>query len=80
MEVFTVITMASFLTFVMGSAISLVASVVIYRLEFHPLASFPGPKLAAVSSLYRIYYDVYKGGRFLNQLKQLHEQYGTSFT
>ncbi|KAF8850501.1 putative cytochrome P450 [Acephala macrosclerotiorum] len=48
----------------------------IYRLRFHPLAKFPGPKLAALSSWYEFYYDVYNDGRFIWQLQSMHEKYG----
>lgn len=51
---------------------------IIYRLTLHPLAHFPGPKLAAVTDLYRAYYDVwYKGGgEMLRQLEYLHSIHG----
>src|ERR1700753_3900078 len=49
----------------------------IYRLYLHPLAKFPGPKLAALTTWYEGYYDCirYKG-RFLWQLEALHNRYG----
>ncbi|KAF8920111.1 cytochrome P450 [Mucidula mucida] len=49
---------------------------VFYRLYLHPLADFPGPKLAAASSIYRFYYDVILGGEMLSQLERLHSVYG----
>ena len=50
----------------------------VYRLLFHPLAKFPGPKLAALTTWYEGYYDcvAYKG-RFTFKLKDLHDLYGT---
>ncbi|KAI0139651.1 cytochrome P450 [Xylariaceae sp. FL1272] len=49
---------------------------VVYRLSFHPLARFPGPKLAAVSSAFEFYYSVGKGGMFPWKLKEMHARYG----
>lgn len=54
------------------------AYVVLYRLFLHPLKSFPGPKLAAASFLYEIYFDVCKapGGQYIYEIERLHEIYG----
>lgn len=46
------------------------------RLAFHPLAKFPGPKLAAFTCNYEFYYDVLRGGQYTFVLKALHDQYG----
>jgi cytochrome P450 len=53
-------------------------AVIIYRLTLHPLAKFPGPKLAAATYNYELYFDAYAdgGGSFCNQIRRLHEQYG----
>lgn len=48
----------------------------VYRLYLSPLAGFPGPKLAALTSWYEFYYDYFKRGRFTWVLKDLHKQYG----
>ncbi|TVY18468.1 Cytochrome P450 monooxygenase TRI4, partial [Lachnellula arida] len=41
-----------------------------------PLAKVPGPRLAALTSWYECYYDVFKPGQYVFKIKQLHEQYG----
>ena len=50
---------------------------VIYRLYFHPLSGFPGPKAAALTRWYEFYHDVIKPGQFIWKIESLHEKYGT---
>lgn len=52
--------------------------VAIYRLYFHPLSRFPGPKLAAATQLYELYYDGIKGAQFFLEIQRLHKIYGKS--
>ncbi|KAI0871745.1 cytochrome P450 [Hypoxylon argillaceum] len=52
------------------------ASIVFYRLYLHPLSRFPGPKLAAATTLYRAYYQIIRDGEHVAQATKLHEQYG----
>ena len=49
-----------------------------YRLYLSPLARFPGPRLAALTSWYEFYYDCVKRGRFTFKIAELHRQYGRS--
>jgi hypothetical protein len=48
----------------------------IYRQWFHPLARFPGPRLAASTGLYAAYYDIVKSGSFIRRFSRLHDEYG----
>lgn len=50
--------------------------IIITRLYFHPLAKFPGPWLAAATTLYRAYYQVWKDGKMIEHATKLHEIYG----
>ncbi|KAK7748143.1 hypothetical protein SLS53_001397 [Cytospora paraplurivora] len=52
------------------------ATVALYRLYLHPLARFPGPKLAAVTRWYEGYYDLYLSGQYTLKIAELHKQYG----
>jgi hypothetical protein len=49
---------------------------VVYRLYLHPLAKFPGPRLAAVTSWYEGYYEIVKNGQYSRQISKLHDEYG----
>lgn len=51
------------------------ATRVLYWLYLHPLARFPGPKLAAAMRLYKGYYDLYQKGQYTFKLAQLRKQY-----
>ena len=50
----------------------------LYRLYFHPLAKFPGPKIAALTRWYEFYHDIIHKGRFLWKIGDLHDRYGIS--
>lgn len=49
----------------------------IYRLFFHPLSRFPGPRVAALTRWYEFYYDVIQPGQFIWKIEGLHQEYGT---
>jgi hypothetical protein len=63
-----VLTVAAYLLYAIG--------LVVYRLYFHPLAKFPGPRLAAATFWYEAYYEVLKTGRFGFNISELHDKYG----
>ncbi len=52
---------------------------IFYRLTLHPLAKFPGPKLAGATSLYAASYDLLNEGTYVKKLPELHDRYGLLF-
>ncbi|KAI1177038.1 cytochrome P450 [Nemania sp. FL0916] len=48
----------------------------IYRLYFHPLAGFPGPKLAAATFWYEFYYQCWLEGQYIFKTEELVKKYG----
>ncbi|EFR02013.1 trichodiene oxygenase [Nannizzia gypsea CBS 118893] len=65
----------SWLAFV-GAVIAYYGTLIFYRLFLHPLARFPGPKIAAISRWYEAYYDVVLGGQYTAKIAELHKKYG----
>jgi hypothetical protein len=56
-----------------------IVGTIVYRLFLHPLARFPGPKLAAVMHLYEFYFNLVQDGMFIWEVQRMHEIYGTSY-
>ena len=54
-------------------------TLIFYRLFLHPLARFPGPRLAAISRWYEAYFDVLLGGQYTSKIVELHKIYGRFF-
>ncbi|KAK7428184.1 hypothetical protein QQZ08_005250 [Neonectria magnoliae] len=52
------------------------ATVAFYRLFLHPLARFPGPKLAAATRWFEAYYDIIQNGQYTSKIAKMHERYG----
>ena len=48
----------------------------LYRVTIHPLARFPGPRLAAVTSLWAVSYDCSAEDSVIKHLHALHKRYG----
>lgn len=52
----------------------------ICRLYLHPLSRFPGPRIAAVTTLYKAYIDVREDLSLVHELKRLHEIHGQAMS
>ena len=68
--------MAALVIWGIGSLLVYLALKSVYRLYFHPLSKFPGPKLAAITSGYEFYFNFIKGGVFIWEIERLHQVYG----
>ena len=69
---------AAALPAVVGIWFAYLVGITLYRLVFHPLAKFPGPKLAALSKWYEFYYEVVLQGQFTFKIDEMHKIYGIS--
>lgn len=69
-------TLVEFVEITIATTLAYNIGLTIYRLYFHPLAKFPGPKLTAISQWYEIYYDLVKEGQFMFEIERMHKQYG----
>jgi hypothetical protein len=66
---------------VLSTAAMLLASMIawtVWILYLHPLAKVPGSKLAALSPLLQLYYDVYHQNGYYNKISHWHKVYGKS--
>ncbi len=74
--------MASFPGLTFGNAVlSLIIFLLlraIYRLTLHPLAKFPGPFWARITSIYGMSYDLTGDRGYSLTFPALHEKYGRS--
>ena len=70
------LSIASVCTKLLAAWTAWVVGLVLYRFFLHPLAKFPGPKLAIATYWYEFYYDVIKGAKYTWKLSELHEKYG----
>ncbi|KAI9706195.1 MAG: hypothetical protein M1820_004956 [Bogoriella megaspora] len=60
----------------LGASIVYTICLTIWRLYFSPLAKYPGPKIAAATLWYELYFDLIKGGQFFQEIDRMHSVYG----
>ncbi|KAG6986408.1 fusicoccadiene C-8 hydroxylase [Physcia stellaris] len=47
----------------------------LHRLYLSPIAGFPGPKLAALTYWYETYYDVFRKGKYVFEIEDMHRRF-----
>lgn len=67
---------SAFLSLIFGLSVIYVLSKWLYNLFLHPLKGIPGPKIAAMSSLYEFWFDVVLDGRYIFEIEKMHNKYG----
>ena len=67
-----------FACFLLGSALAYGLVTTIYRLRIHSLSKFPGPRLAAITGLYELYFAAWGASSFNDEIERLHAEYGES--
>ncbi|KAJ5154383.1 cytochrome protein [Penicillium coprophilum] len=65
----------NYVLLVLSTVLAYILSLIFYRLYLHPLHRFPGPKLAAISTLYEVYFDYVHDGQFVFQMEKMHQKY-----
>lgn len=61
----------------LGVGLALWVARAIYRVYFHPLSGYPGPKLAAVSSSwFEWFWNYYHNGHMIFEIERLHQKNG----
>lgn len=68
--------MILYLCLLLGALLLYGGGLAVYRLFFHPLRKFPGPRLAAATLWYEFYYDVCREGQLIWKIQEMHEEYG----
>lgn len=68
--------MSMYACFLLGSVLAYVLVMIVYRLHIHALSKFPGPRLAAVTGLYEIYFAAWGAGSFQDEIQRMHDEYG----
>lgn len=63
--------------FLLGSVLAYGLVTLIYRLHAHPLSRFPGPRLAAVTGLYELYFSAWGASSFDDEIERMHQEYGS---
>ncbi|OJZ88942.1 hypothetical protein ASPFODRAFT_42057 [Aspergillus luchuensis CBS 106.47] len=76
MALFEELSPSSVVTIALTLLLAYLIGCAVYRLYLSPIASFPGPPLAAVTWFYEFYYDAICGGRYIFKVKDMHKRYG----